>query len=195
MDTPQPSDRLASPGNSTEGNDYAAADEDHSVLHADQLTGGADEDERRPMPAATKWLLLALAAIVVVIGAIAVAGALGGTSDQDVADAPDVVSSQQDVEGGGTVDASISLGKNAAVLTFNDVAASEGRTYQVWRVPLDGSAPVSAGTIDASDITAGNPVVIDGISTTRELAVSVEAAGGAESPSLPFAVVIPTPAG
>ncbi|HXF01653.1 MAG TPA: anti-sigma factor [Arthrobacter sp.] len=193
MDTPQPSDRLASPGHSTEGNDYAAADEDQSVLHADQLTGGADEDERRPMPTVTKWLLLALAAVVVIIGAIAVAGALGGTSDQDVADAPDVVTSQQDVEGGGTVDAAISLGKNAAVLTFNDVAA--GRTYQIWRVPLDGSAPVSAGTIEAADITAGNPVVVDGVSTTRELAVSVEAPGGAESPSLPFAVVIPTPAG
>ena len=163
------------------------------MLHADQLTGGADEDERRPMPTVTKWLLLALAAVVVIIGAIAVAGALGGTSDQDVADAPDVVTSQQDVEGGGTVDAAISLGKNAAVLTFNDVAA--GRTYQIWRVPLDGSAPVSAGTIAAADITAGNPVVVDGVSTTRELAVSVEAPGGAESPSLPFAVVIPTPAG
>jgi len=194
MDTPQPSDRLASPED-FEGNDYAAADADHSVLHADQLTGGTDEDVRRPMPPVTKWLLLALAAIVVMIGAIAVAGALGGTSDKDVAGAPDVVTSQQEFEGGGTVDASVSLGKNAAVLTFNDVAASEGRTYQVWRLPLDGSAPVSAGTIDAADITAGNPVVIDGISTSRELAVSVEAPGGAESPSLPFAVVIPTPAG
>ena len=190
MDTPQPSDRLASPGNSPGDNDYAP-DDDASVLHADQLTGGSEDTERRPMPAVTKWLLLALAAVVVVVGAIAVAKTVGGTSDQDVTAAADVVASQQELEGGGTVDASVSLRENAAVLTFHGVQASEGRTYQVWRLPADGSAPVSAGTIDAADITSGNPVVVDGISTSRELAVSVEAPGGAESPSLPFAVVIP----
>lgn len=190
MDTPQSSDRLASSGNST-GENYDAPEGDDSVLHADQLTGGAETD-RRPMPAVTKWLLLALAAVVVVVGAIAVAGALGGTSEQDVASAPDAFSSQQDFEGGGTVDASVSLGTNAAVLTFHDVEASEGRTYQVWRLPLDGSAPVSAGTIEAEDITSSKPVVIEGIGTTGKLAVSVEAPGGAESPSLPFAVEVST---
>jgi anti-sigma-K factor RskA len=74
-------------------------------------------------------------------------------------------------------------GDGDAVLVLDDLAAAPaGKTYQAWVV--DGQTPVSAGTFETSDRQAIVPIsqtVPDG----AVVAVTVEEAGGASSPTLP----------
>jgi anti-sigma-K factor RskA len=70
-----------------------------------------------------------------------------------------------------------------AVLVLDDLPdAPEGKTYQAWVVT--GRTPVSAGTFDAGDgraiVSIPQPVPDGAV-----VAVTVEAAGGASSPTLP----------
>lgn len=70
-----------------------------------------------------------------------------------------------------------------AVLVLDDLpSAPDGKTYQAWVV--EGQTPVSAGTFDATDrraIVSIPQTVPDG----AVVAVTVEDAGGASSPTLP----------
>ncbi len=74
----------------------------------------------------------------------------------------------------------------SAVLVVDDLAAAPaGKTYQAWVV--EGQTPVSAGTFDTTDKQAIVPLpqpVPDG----AVIAVTVENAGGASSPTLPMVV-------
>jgi anti-sigma-K factor RskA len=74
-------------------------------------------------------------------------------------------------------------GGGSAVLVLDDLAAAPaGMTYQAWVV--NGQTPVSAGIFDTTDKRAIVPIpqpVPDG----AVVAVTVEKAGGATSPSLP----------
>ena len=71
----------------------------------------------------------------------------------------------------------------AAVLVLDDLAAAPaGKTYQAWVVK--GRTPVSAGTFEAHGTHAVVPIP-QAVTTGAVVAVTVEQAGGASSPTLP----------
>jgi anti-sigma-K factor RskA len=74
-------------------------------------------------------------------------------------------------------------GDGAAVLVLDDLAAAPaGKTYQAWIV--EGQTPVSAGIFDTTDKQAIVPIP-EGVPNGAVVAVTVEKAGGASSPTLP----------
>lgn len=76
------------------------------------------------------------------------------------------------------------VGSNGeAVLVLNDLpAAPAGKTYQAWIV--DDATPVSAGTFESTNDQAVVPIAED-VPDGAVVAVTVEEAGGASSPTLP----------
>jgi anti-sigma-K factor RskA len=71
----------------------------------------------------------------------------------------------------------------SAVLVLDDLAAAPaGMTYQAWVV--NGQTPVSAGIFDTTDKQAIIPIP-QPVPTGAVVAVTVEKAGGATTPSLP----------
>ncbi|NKX50159.1 anti-sigma factor, partial [Arthrobacter deserti] len=93
---------------------------------------------------------------------------------------------------GGTATVEASRSRNAAVITFKNLT-SPGRNevYQLWTIPADGSAPVSAGMLTEQNISGAEPVVIENISGNKQAAVTLEPRGGSQSPTPPFAVTVP----
>jgi hypothetical protein len=74
-------------------------------------------------------------------------------------------------------------GDGAAVLVLDDLAAAPaGMTYQAWIV--EGQTPASAGTFDTTDRQAIVPIP-QVVPNGAVVAVTVEKAGGATSPTLP----------
>lgn len=72
----------------------------------------------------------------------------------------------------------------AAVLVLDDLApAPAGKTYQAWVV--EGQTPVSAGTFDTAEGQAIVPIP-QVVPSGAVVAVTVEDAGGAGSPTLPL---------
>jgi len=190
MDTPATSDSNKAQPHSP--SDHEPDVEDISVLHADQLTADDDAAEKRPTPPAVKWLLAVVAIIVVAVGGFTLVGTLGGHSLEDsVRQAPDVASSTVQAPGG-TASVEVSQSRDAAVVSFKNLT-SPGRNevYQLWTIPADGSAPVSAGMLTQENISGSAPIVIENISGNKEAAVTLEPRGGSQSPTPPFAVTIP----
>ena len=76
------------------------------------------------------------------------------------------------------------VGSNGeAVLVLNDLpAAPAGKTYQAWIV--DDATPVSAGTFESTNDQAVVPIAED-VPDGAVVAVTVEEAGGASSPTQP----------
>jgi anti-sigma factor RsiW len=74
-------------------------------------------------------------------------------------------------------------GDGGAVLVLDDLAAAPaGKTYQAWIV--DGQTPISAGIFDTADKQAIVPIP-QSVPNGAVVAVTVEKAGGASSPTLP----------
>ncbi|MCG2622754.1 anti-sigma factor [Arthrobacter sp. I2-34] len=166
--------------------------DDNSVLHADQLTADDDASGKRPTPPAAKWLLAVVALIVIVVGGIVLFQTFGGRSAEDaVRQAPDVASTSVQASAG-TATVEVSRSEDAAVVTFKNLAAP-GRTevYQLWMIPADGSAPISAGMLSKENIAGSKPVVLEKIAGSKEAAVTLEPPGGSQSPTPPFALTIP----
>jgi anti-sigma-K factor RskA len=188
MDTPATTD-----SNNAQRHGLAGQEpHDASVLHADQLTADDDAAERRPTPPAVKWLLAVVAVVVLAVGGFTLARTLGGHSLEDsVRQASDVASSTVQAPGG-TASVQVSQSRNAAVVSFKNLT-SPGRNevYQLWLIPADGSAPVSAGMLSAENISGAEPVVIENISGDKQAALTLEPRGGSQSPTPPFAATIP----
>ena len=95
-----------------------------------------------------------------------------------------------DVAGGGTATVQISSSEDAVVVRMKDVPAPpEGKVYQMWLIPKDGSAPVSQGLMDAEALS--KPAVVEGISSAAALGITVEPVGGSESPTMPTVAAAP----
>jgi anti-sigma-K factor RskA len=190
MDTPATPDS----NNARAANQDATGQEpdvdDNSVLHADQLTADDDATEKRPTPPAAKRLLAVVAAVVVAIGGFTLFQTFGQPLEESVRQAPDVASTSVQAPGG-TAEVEVSNSRNAAVVTFKNLTApGRNEVYQVWTIPADGSAPVSAGMLTEENISGAKPLVIENISGNKEAAVTLEPRGGSQSPTPPFAVSI-----
>jgi anti-sigma-K factor RskA len=101
---------------------------------------------------------------------------------QAVITAADARLDHSPVKGGGRLTVMFSLSQNTAVamLTGLDRPASN-QAYQLW--VMHGTTPVDAGVLPAGQ--AAGTQLVNGVSDGQQLAVTLEAAGGSTTPTLP----------
>lgn len=149
-------------------------------------------EERRNPSAARKWLIGAVAAGVLTLGGMGVTSYIATQNDpvNQVLQAQDVREATVNVTGGGTATVNISESRDAVVITMNDVPPPpEGKVYQMWLIPEDGSAPVSQGLMDAEALS--KPAVVTGIESATALGITVEPEGGSPAPTMPTVAAAP----
>jgi anti-sigma-K factor RskA len=149
-------------------------------------------DERRGPAGTRRWLAGIAAAAAVALGGVGVGSYIADQNDplNQVVRAGDLREASVDVAGGGTATLQISSSEDAAVVRMKDVPAPpEGKVYQMWLIPKDGSAPVSQGLMDAEALS--KPAVVEGISSAATLGITVEPVGGSDAPTLPTVAAAP----
>lgn len=147
---------------------------------------------RRNQSPLGRWLLAAAAAVIVAVGGVTVAQNLQPSSVQEeVLQAEDVRREEVAIGDTGVAELALSESRDAAVVTLDGVPAPpEGKVYQMWRLPADGTSPESLGTMTGEDV-AHTELAIEGINSYSGLAITVEPEGGSEAPTLPIVVEIP----
>lgn len=159
----------------------------------DELARARQRREERRRPGSTRrWLAGVAAAAAIALGGVGVGSYLADQNDplNQVVRAGDLREASVDVAGGGTATLLISSSEDAAVVKMNGVPAPPaGKVYQMWLIPKDGSAPVSQGLMDEEALS--KPAVVEGISSAAALGITVEPAGGSQSPTLPTVAAAP----
>jgi anti-sigma-K factor RskA len=131
-------------------------------------------------------ILAAAAAVVIGLGALGVGMALWPASAPSTAEqvfaAPDVRSSSESLEAGGTATFVYSREKHTGVLVMNNVAPpAPGTVYQMWL--LNGQAARSAGTIEAKAVSPSTTAVVGDLGNSTALAFTVEPGAGSPQPT------------
>ena len=159
----------------------------------DELRAARQRREERRRPSAVqKWLIGIVAAAVLALGGVGIGSYVATQNDpvNQVLQAQDVREARVDVTGGGTATVAVSASKDAAVVRMKDVPPPPaGKVYQMWLIPKDGSVPVSQGLMDAEALS--RPAVVTGIRSASALGITVEPAGGSESPTMPTVAAAP----
>ena len=157
---------------------------------SDELATRRETKRRRPVG---RWLVAAAAAVVITVGGVSVAQNLQQTSvEQEVLQAQDLQSEVFTIPAGGTAELKLSRAEDAAVITLSEVPAPPaGKVYQMWRVPTDGTDPVSISTMSAADLQESLVTTVEGIGSSMGFAITVEPDGGSERPTLPVVAEIP----
>lgn len=153
----------------------------------DELAAARLRREERRRPSSTRrWLAGVAAAAAIALGGVGVGAYIADQNDplNQVVRAGDLREASVEVSAGGTATLLISSSEDAAVVKMNGVPAPpEGKVYQMWLIPKDGSAPVSQGLMDEKALS--RPAVVQGISSATALGITVEPAGGSQSPTSP----------
>ena len=162
-------------------------------IPADELARARERREERRRPAGTRrWLAGIAAAAAIALGGVGVGSYIADQNDplNQVVRADDVREASVPVAAGGTATVLVSSSKDALVVKMNGVPAPpEGKVYQMWLIPRDGSAPVSQGLMDAEALS--KPAVVEGIASAAALGITVEPVGGSTSPTLPTVAAAP----
>ncbi len=148
-------------------------------------------EERSRTGGARRWIVGAAAAAVIALGGIGVGTYVSAQNDpvNQVLQAQDVQKKSAPVPGGGTATISASSAKDSFVILMDGVApAPEGKVYQLWTLPKDGSAPVPQGTMDAQ--TLSKPAVVKGLASASSVAITVEPTGGSSAPTTEPVLVV-----
>ncbi|WP_461169127.1 anti-sigma factor [Arthrobacter sp. Z1-15] len=140
-----------------------------------------------------RWILAGAAAAAIVLGGVAIGSNLGPDSvREEVLQASDVQQRTIELPTGGTAEVATSAGENAAVVTLSGVPAPpEGSVYQMWRLPADGSDPVSVGTMTGEEVAGTKATELTDIEPYSAVAVTVEPDGGSPTPTMPIVLEIP----
>lgn len=165
---------------------------------AAQDTGQDELARRRTAKAsmssrAARWVVAAAAAAVLAVGGVTIAQNLQqATLQEQVLQASDVRTAQLALASGGTADLAVSGEENAAVVTLSGVPApTPGHVYQMWRIPADGTDPVSVGTMSGEDVAGTKVTELEDIGGFSAIAITVEPDGGSATPTLPIVAQIP----
>lgn len=154
----------------------------------------ARRSRRSPLKStAGRWILAGAAAAAIVVGGVAIGSSLGPDSvREEVLQASDMQQRTIDLPTGGTAEVATSEGEDAAVVTLSGVPAPpDGSVYQMWRVPADGSDPVSVGTMTGEEVSGSKTTELTDIDPYSAVAVTVEPDGGSPTPTMPIVLVIP----
>lgn len=157
----------------------------------DLAAARAKREERTRAGGARRWIAGAAAAAVIALGGIGVGAYVSTQNDpvNQVLQAQDVQKKSAPVPGGGTATISASSARDSFVVLMDGVApAPEGKVYQLWTLPKDGSAPVPQGTMDAE--TLSKPAVVKGLSSASSVAITVEPTGGSRAPTTDPVLVV-----
>ncbi|MGR0159468.1 anti-sigma factor domain-containing protein [Paenarthrobacter nitroguajacolicus] len=157
----------------------------------DLAAARAKREERTRSGGARRWIVGAAAAAVIALGGIGVGAYVSAQNDpvNQVLQAQDVQKKSAPVPGGGTATISASSAKDSFVVLMDGVApAPEGKVYQLWTLPKDGSAPVPQGTMDAE--TLSKPAVVKGLASASSVAITVEPTGGSTAPTTDPVLVV-----
>ncbi|WP_342024070.1 anti-sigma factor [Arthrobacter citreus] len=140
-----------------------------------------------------RWILAGAAAAAIVVGGVTIGSNIGSDSvREEVLQASDVQQRTIELPTGGTAEVATSAGENAAVVTLSGVPAPpEGSVYQMWRLPADGSDPVSVGTMTGEEVSGTKETELTDIDPYTAVAVTVEPDGGSPTPTMPVVLVIP----
>ncbi|WP_247826620.1 anti-sigma factor [Arthrobacter antioxidans] len=171
----------------------------HDATHDAGQDAGQDELARRRTARASmssraaRWVVAAAAATVLAVGGVTIAQNLQQTTLQEqVLQASDVRTAQLALASGGTADLAVSGEEDAAVVTLSGVPAPiPGHVYQMWRIPADGTDPVSEGTMTGDDVAGSKVTELEDISGFSAIAITVEPDGGSATPTLPIVAQIP----
>jgi anti-sigma-K factor RskA len=159
----------------------------------DELGAARERREERRLPSAMRtWLVGVAAAAAIALGGVGIGAYVANQNDpvNQVLQAQDVRKASVGVAGGGTANIAISAGRDAVVVMMEGVPAPpEGKVYQMWLIPKDGSAPVSKGLMDAEALS--KPAVVTDIRSAAALGITVEPVGGSTSPTQPTVAEAP----
>lgn len=144
-------------------------------------------------PATREWIVGAAAAAVLAVGSVTVAQDLEEPSlREQVVLASDVDSTTVEIRAGGVAEIKRSESLNAAIVTLPNLPAPQsGKVYQMWRLPEDGSAPESLGTMTGEEAAETKTTVVQGIEPYSALAITVEPEGGSKTPTMPIVAHVP----
>lgn len=160
------------------------------VQTGDELA--ARRNRRSPRSAAGRWILAGAAAAAIIVGGVTVSNLGPDSVREEVFSASDVQQRTIELPTGGTAEVATSAAENAAVVTLQGVPAPpSGSVYQMWRVPADGSDPVSVGTMTGEEVSGSKTTELTDIDPYSAVAVTVEPDGGSPTPTLPIVLVIP----
>ncbi|MFI9402602.1 anti-sigma factor domain-containing protein [Nocardia sp. NPDC052316] len=159
-----------------------------TVLRAlDEAAGPAQAAADHKRFRRLRWLAAAVAVVVAIGAGVGVlvnrAGDPGspGLTAQMVLEQPDVTVKSVPVAGGGTLTVRASARIAAATVTFESVSApSPGRSYQVWLVPLVGTA--QSATV-LTELPSTGPALVTRFDPVDTLAVTVEPSTGSPTPT------------
>lgn len=169
------------------------ADESRRIRH---LAGGSAKSQARWFARPTGILVAAAAAVGLFFAGSAVGTGIGSqpqdsqaASFTELYAAPDLEQQVSSVAGGGEATLLWSDGlERAAVVVSGLPALSAEQTYELWFI--EGGQAISAGIFDASD-TGSTVRVLDGdLSGNASVGITVEPAGGSETPTTDPIVVI-----
>ncbi|PQP22640.1 anti-sigma factor [Rhodococcus opacus] len=146
-----------------------------------------DEVRARKRTRLVAALSAAAAVIVLAVGGITVAQQLQSEDGQPVPAqilaADDVRTAVAPIAGGGSATVVYSKDVDAGVLVMNDVPPpAPGSVYQMWLLGPS-HEPVSAGIMEADDVSPSTTAVVNDIDQSTELGFSVEPPGGSTQPT------------
>ncbi|GER24147.1 hypothetical protein NCCP1664_26420 [Zafaria cholistanensis] len=174
-----------------------AADGDldpHPDLGLDLIEEVAEHDGGRSGRPARKWLLVAVAVAVLVIGGISLALALAPRDlAAEVSKAPDRVETAVEIDGGGTAVVAVSADADAGTVTLSGLPGPQaGSDYQLWVLAADSGNPSPLQVVprDALDTTAA----FKGLDGIEAVALTVEPQGGSAGPTSGAVVTVQLPA-
>lgn len=100
-----------------------------------------------------------------------------------VLEASDAEIVSKEAVGGGRVTVVFSASMDGAVVFVSGLASpGEDRAYQIWMV--DGAGKSSVGVMEAGD--SSSMMLVEGLGDTEMIAVTIEPAGGSDTPTMPM---------
>ncbi len=192
VQTEPPADLLASIMTELPTADNGQKTGDNSTPSATVSDLGQHRENRKKRFTPGQWILSAAAAVAVIVAGVTVTQNLQPDSLTDqIMTATDVQQRTLDIAGG-SAEVSVSESTNAAVVAMRDVPPPpEGKVYQMWRIPADGTAPIPAGTMTGEDVANGKPTPVSNIDPYSALAITIEPEGGSKTPTTPVIASIP----
>jgi anti-sigma factor RsiW len=115
--------------------------------------------------------------------ALAEAARSGDSRIRAILQSPDLVVRQESLTTGGSVTVASSRLQNAGVILLAATEApADDRVFELWT--LRGATPLRAGTLDPGQTAIVQ--VVEGLPGSSDVGVTVERAGGADTPTLPM---------
>ena len=162
-------------------------------LGLDLIEELAEHDGGRPARPARKWLLVVVAAAVLLIGGISLALSLAPRDlAAEVVKASDRVETTVEIEGGGTAVVAVSADADAGTVTLSGLPGpQDGSGYQLWVLAANSGNPSSLQVVsrDALDTTAA----FRGLDAIEGLSLTAEPEGGSAGPTSDAVVTMELP--